>query len=179
VAAQREWLEKDYYQTLGVPATATDKELTRAYRKLAKQYHPDANPASEDKFKEISAAYDVLGDAGKRKEYDEVRRLGAAPAGPPSGSRTSVTWATSSEGWAISEGGARAAPDRVAAPTSKPSCTCRSRTPGAASPRRSTWPARPGARPVTAAAPRRGRSPSPVRPVTARAPSRTTRACSP
>jgi len=78
VAAQREWLEKDYYKTLGVPDTATDKELTRAYRKLAKQYHPDANPQSEDKFKEISAAYDVLGDPAKRKEYDEVRRLGSA-----------------------------------------------------------------------------------------------------
>jgi molecular chaperone DnaJ len=78
VAAQREWLDKDYYQTLGVSSTATDKELTRAYRKLAKQYHPDANPASEDKFKEISAAYDVLGDAAKRKEYDDVRRLGAS-----------------------------------------------------------------------------------------------------
>ncbi|HXQ44638.1 MAG TPA: molecular chaperone DnaJ [Acidimicrobiales bacterium] len=78
MAAQREWLEKDYYQTLGVASTATDKELTRAYRKLAKQYHPDTNPASEDKFKEISAAYDVLGDAAKRKEYDEIRRLGAA-----------------------------------------------------------------------------------------------------
>ncbi|HXQ44821.1 MAG TPA: molecular chaperone DnaJ [Acidimicrobiales bacterium] len=81
MAAQREWLEKDYYQTLGVSATATDKELTRAYRKLAKQYHPDANPAAEDKFKDISAAYDVLGDATKRKEYDEVRRLGAAGFG--------------------------------------------------------------------------------------------------
>ena len=78
MAAQREWIEKDYYQTLGVSSTATDKELTRAYRKLAKQYHPDTNPTSEDKFKEISAAYDVLGDATKRKEYDEVRRLGAS-----------------------------------------------------------------------------------------------------
>jgi molecular chaperone DnaJ len=78
VAAQREWLEKDYYQALGVSSTVTDKELTRAYRKLAKQYHPDTNPGSEDKFKEISAAYDVLGDAAKRKEYDEVRRLGAS-----------------------------------------------------------------------------------------------------
>jgi molecular chaperone DnaJ len=76
VPAQREWLEKDYYSVLGVPQTATEKELTRAYRKLAKQYHPDANPGSEDRFKEISAAYDVLGDAEKRKEYDEFRRLG-------------------------------------------------------------------------------------------------------
>ncbi|HVB05717.1 MAG TPA: molecular chaperone DnaJ [Acidimicrobiales bacterium] len=76
--AQREWFETDYYKVLGVAADAGEKEITRAYRKLAKQYHPDANPGSEERFKEISAAYDVLGDADKRKEYDEVRRVGAA-----------------------------------------------------------------------------------------------------
>jgi molecular chaperone DnaJ len=81
MAPQREWFEKDYYKVLGVSDTASDKELGKAYRKLAKQYHPDANPGSEDRFKEISAAYDVLGDADRRKEYDEVRRLG--PAGNP------------------------------------------------------------------------------------------------
>ena len=80
MAAQREWFEKDYYKVLGVVPTASDKEITRAYRKLAKQFHPDANPGSEDRFKEICAAYDVLGDAEKRKEYDEVRSHG--PVGP-------------------------------------------------------------------------------------------------
>jgi molecular chaperone DnaJ len=74
--AERAWLETDYYKVLGVPATATDKEITRAYRKLAKAHHPDTNPGSEERFKEISAAYDVLGDSAKRTEYDEMRRLG-------------------------------------------------------------------------------------------------------
>jgi molecular chaperone DnaJ len=76
VAPQREWFEKDYYKTLGVANTATAKEITRAYRKLAKQHHPDANPGEEETFKEITAAYDVLGDADRRKEYDEVRAMG-------------------------------------------------------------------------------------------------------
>src|ERR1700733_8702123 len=88
MAAQREWYEKDYYKVLGVVSTASDKEITRAYRKLAKQYHPDSNPGSEDRFKEISAAYDVLGDADKRKEYDEVRRMGPAAAGFGGGATT-------------------------------------------------------------------------------------------
>ncbi len=81
MAPQREWFEKDYYKVLGVPQSATDTEIRRAYRKLAKQNHPDANPGKEERFKEISAAYDVLSDAGKRKEYDEVRRLGPMAAG--------------------------------------------------------------------------------------------------
>src|SRR4030081_1752545 len=75
MAPQREWFEKDYYKVLGGSETASDKEITRAYRKLAKQYHPDANPGAEDRFKDVSAAYDVLGDAARRKEYDEGRRL--------------------------------------------------------------------------------------------------------
>ena len=85
MAPQREWLEKDYYKVLGVPEGATQKELTRAYRKLAKENHPDANPGREEQFKEISAAYDVLGDADRRKEYDEMRRLGARGANGPGG----------------------------------------------------------------------------------------------
>src|ERR1700728_3885731 len=92
MAAQRDWFEKDYYKVLGVVPTAYDKEITRAYRKLAKENHPDAHPGSEERFKEISAAYDVVGDAEKRKEYDEVRQHGAmgnvfggAGAGPSGG----------------------------------------------------------------------------------------------
>lgn len=89
MAPQREWFETDYYAVLGVPETATAKEITRAYRKLARKHHPDANPndaTAEDKFKEVSAAYDVLGDDAKRKEYDEVRKMGTmggfGPGGP-------------------------------------------------------------------------------------------------
>jgi molecular chaperone DnaJ len=88
MAPQREWFEKDYYRVLGVPETASAKEIKSAYRKLSRQYHPDANPgdtAAEERFKEISAAYDVVGDADRRKEYDEVRRLGPAAAGFPGG----------------------------------------------------------------------------------------------
>ncbi len=82
--APREWFDKDFYATLGVAKDASAKDITKAYRKLARQYHPDTNPgdqASEDRFKEISAAYEVLGDDAKRAEYDEVRRLGPAGAG--------------------------------------------------------------------------------------------------
>jgi len=86
MAPQREWFEKDYYAMLGLQKGATEKEITRAYRKLAKQHHPDANPGNneaEEKFKDISTAYDVLGDAAKRKEYDEVRAMVASGAGNP------------------------------------------------------------------------------------------------
>ena len=79
MTAQREWFEKDYYQLLGVGADASQKEITKAYRKLARELHPDKNPRNteaEERFKAVSAAYDVLGDEAKRKEYDEIRRLG-------------------------------------------------------------------------------------------------------
>lgn len=81
---QREWLEKDYYAVLGVTAGASQKEITSAYRQLARSLHPDANPgdqAAEDRFKEVSAAYDVVGDPDKRAQYDEVRRMGPAAGG--------------------------------------------------------------------------------------------------
>jgi molecular chaperone DnaJ len=84
MAPQREWFDTDYYDVLGVPSSASEKDISRAYRKLAKQYHPDANPGNkeaEDKFKAVAAAYDVLGDAAKRKEYDDVREMVASGAG--------------------------------------------------------------------------------------------------
>ncbi len=84
MAAEREWFEKDYYKILGVSEKATPKEITKAYRKLARENHPDANPgdaSAEERFKEISAAYDVVGDSDKRAEYDEVRRLGPMAGG--------------------------------------------------------------------------------------------------
>jgi len=84
MAPQREWFEKDYYRILGVSDTATVKEIKSAYRKLSRQYHPDTNKGdanAEERFKEISAAYDVIGDEARRKEYDEVRRLGPMAGG--------------------------------------------------------------------------------------------------
>src|SRR5918911_1307681 len=71
---------KDYYQVLGVSATATQDEIKKQYRKLAAKYHPDKNPndaKAADRFKEISEAYQVVGDAEKRKQYDQMRSLGA------------------------------------------------------------------------------------------------------
>lgn len=78
---QREWLDVDYYRALGVSTTASEKEITKAYRKLAKENHPDSHPGREERFKEISSAYAVLSDAEKRKSYDEVRRLGPGAFG--------------------------------------------------------------------------------------------------
>ena len=83
---------KDFYAVLGLPSTATQDEVKKAYRKLAKKHHPDANanePKAAEKFKEISEANNVLGDVEKRKQYDEMRRLGAfggfGGAGSPRG----------------------------------------------------------------------------------------------
>ena len=81
---RREWFDTDYYAVLGVPKNASASDIKKAYRKLAQKHHPDANPgnaAAEERFKEISAAYDVLGDEAKRKSYDEVREMGASGFG--------------------------------------------------------------------------------------------------
>lgn len=72
-------MNKDLYSTLGVGETASQEELKKAYRKLAKKYHPDANPGdkkAEERFKEISEAYDILGTTEKREKYDQIRKGG-------------------------------------------------------------------------------------------------------
>ncbi len=77
---RQEWLQKDYYLVLGVSPDAPPDEVTKAYRSLARRLHPDRNPGdarAEERFKEVSAAYDVVGDADKRAQYDEIRRLAA------------------------------------------------------------------------------------------------------
>ena len=80
----RDFLEKDYYKTLGVPKDATSDDIKKAYRKLARTFHPDANKGdqvAEEKFKGISEAYDVLSDTKRRAEYDEARSLFGAGGG--------------------------------------------------------------------------------------------------
>src|SRR5437773_7320979 len=79
---------RDYYETLGVPKTATDDEIRNAFRKLARKYHPDVakdKKAAEEKFKEINEAYEVLGDTEKRKKYDQLGADWNRPGGfqPP------------------------------------------------------------------------------------------------
>jgi molecular chaperone DnaJ len=87
----KDYLEKDYYKTLGVTKTAKQAEIKAAYRKLARKYHPDANKgdaAAEEKFKEVSEAYSVLSDEKHRKEYDEARSMfGGGFRVPTPGSR--------------------------------------------------------------------------------------------
>jgi molecular chaperone DnaJ len=87
----QDWLEKDFYKTLGVDKSADETAIKKAYRKLARKLHPDANPgdaAAEERFKEVSEAYAVLSDAEQRKQYDSIRAMaggGARFAAGPGG----------------------------------------------------------------------------------------------
>jgi molecular chaperone DnaJ len=78
--ASQDWFEKDFYKVLGVDKSVSQPDLKKAYRKLARQYHPDSNPGdtkSETRFKEISEAYSVLSDEEQRREYDQIRAMGS------------------------------------------------------------------------------------------------------
>ena len=141
---------KDYYKALGVSEKATPEEIKKAYRRLAKRYHPDANQgdaAASERFKEVGEAYSVLSDSAKRKQYDQMRRLGAfglggnrrGPRPPVPGRRVpgrgfrSTIWAgsaTSSVPYSIAEAGrppGKGRPARARATTSSTSWTSNSR----------------------------------------------------
>lgn len=87
--------DRDYYRILGVPRSAPQEEIRKAYRKLARKYHPDINPGNkeaESKFKEIAAAYDILGDPEKRKLYDEFGDAGLAAGFDAEKARSHRQW---------------------------------------------------------------------------------------
>ena len=193
MAPQREWFEKDYYKVLGRVRTATDKEITSAYRKLAKQYHPDANPGSRGAASRRSPPPTTCSATPtKRKEYDEVRRLGPRPPasacrpGGAGGGRASgsTTWATCGDifgglfGAAAAGGRTPRGPQRGADVETElhlsfEDAVQRGHHHGQRDHRT------PAATPAAAPAPRRARARRPARAAAAAASSTTTRACSP
>jgi molecular chaperone DnaJ len=86
--ASQDWVDKDFYKILGIAKDASDADIKKAYRKLARQYHPDTNSgdaASEKKFKDISEAYSVLSDPEERQQYDAIRAMGGGARFAPHG----------------------------------------------------------------------------------------------
>ena len=86
--ASQDWVDKDFYAILGIAKDASDADIKKAYRKLARQYHPDTNSgdaAAEKKFKDISEAYSVLSDADERQQYDAIRAMGGGARFAPGG----------------------------------------------------------------------------------------------
>ncbi|WP_035777917.1 DnaJ domain-containing protein, partial [Arthrobacter sp. 35/47] len=89
--ASQDWVDKDFYKILGVPKDASDADIKKAYRKLARKHHPDQNQStggSDRMFKDISEAYSVLSDPEERQQYDAIRAMGSGArftAGGPGG----------------------------------------------------------------------------------------------
>ena len=179
----RDYLEKDFYAVLGVTKTASADEIKKAYRKLARQYHPDANAGdtkAEEKFKEISEAYDVLSDDTKRREYDEMRQYGGVVrwrwvrrrrrAGSVRVARSTSTSATCSvtPGSATCSAACSAGGRGGAVARRKGDDLAGARDPRLprgghrASPRRCSCAPRPPARPAAAPAPNPARHPTPA-----------------
>ena len=152
---------RDYYATLGVPRTATEKEIKTAFRKLARKYHPDVNQDNKDaeaRFKEVTEAYEVLGDPEKRKTYDE---LGSQPqafgAGFPPGYGTAGAGTAGRTAGRSTGPSPRRSSNRSSAPPPTPSPTSSTTSSaGARPPPAGAGRVEPGAAPRAAPTPRRG-----------------------
>ena len=122
---QNDWFEKDFYKTLGVSADATDAEIKKAYRKLARKYHPDQNPGdakAEEKFKEVGQAQQVLAEPETREQYDQVRQMGRGARFSP---RDPAVPAAEAASRTSSPGSSTPAADPAAVRATARAATCR------------------------------------------------------